>query len=284
MVDRSHLWTAGLVIASMLTLTSMPASPAHADWTLARTDAPVALVRGTNLSTARAGDTLRDGDLLETHEGVAHLQGEHGTLVALGPQTRAMLAADTRVALLHGWLKIAATACVSQACPAPRVDTERGPVDIGANAAAIIATRDDAGAIDLFSETGAQTFAAKPPATIASGRFASIDAHVHLQQSARPSDAFIAAMPVPFRDALQPLSPPKPPPGAAPSRAVNYDDIAPWLVSTLPERKSFPARFRSRVADPAFRRDIDAHLKALPDWRALLYPPARSGVRRARYP
>ncbi|WP_250517074.1 hypothetical protein [Caballeronia sp. INDeC2] len=280
MVHRSHLWITALSIA--LTLTS----PAHADWTLARADAPVAVVRGANVSAAHAGDRLRDGDLLESGDGVVHLQDEHGTLAALGPQTRAMLTADAHVALLRGWLKIAAAACAPPSCATtpvtPRVDTERGAIDIGANAAAIVATRDDA--IDIFSETGAQSFAAKPPATIADGRFASIDARARLQRSARPPDAFIAAMPVPFRDALQPLARPVPPASTTPSRAVTYDDIAPWLVSTLPARKTFPARFRSRLADAAFRRDIGTHLKALPDWRALLYPPTRSGVRRARYP
>lgn len=80
-------------------------------------------------------------------------------------------------------------------------------------------------------------------------------------------------MPVAFRDALQPLPPAKPSQNAPLSRAVNYGDISPWLVSSLPERRAFPARFRSRLADTAFRRDVDAHLKALPDWRALLYPP-----------
>jgi hypothetical protein len=275
MVHRLHFWMTGLVLALALV------SPARADWTLESTDAPVALVRGANLSEARAGETLRDGDLLESPDGVVHVRDEHGTLVALGPHTRAMLIADTHIALLRGWLKIAATDVKAQ------VDTELGTVGIGEHAAAIIATRDDAGVIDIFSESGAQRFAAKPSAaaqTVTNGGFASIDAKGVLHPSARPSDAFLASMPDPFRDALQPLTRTKPQPDAPPLRAVNYDDIAPWLVSALPERKTFPARFRPRLTDAAFRRDIDTHLKALPDWRALLHPPVRSGVRRALFP
>jgi hypothetical protein len=261
---------AGLVMALVLV------SPARADWTLESADAPVAVVRGTNLSEARAGESLHDGDLLESRDGVVHVRDGRGTLVALGAHTRAMLMADTHLALLHGWLKIAAADVKAQ------VDTERGVVGIGENAAAIIATRDEASAIDIFSETGSQTFANKE--TIANGRFASIDAQGLLHPSARPSDAFLAAMPVPFRDALQPLANARPQSAGTPLRAVGYDDIAPWLISALPARKTFPARFRPRLADAAFRRDIDTHLKALPDWRALLYPPTRSGVRRALFP
>ena len=104
-----------------------------------------------------------------------------------------------------------------------------------------------------------------------------------MQLSARPTDAFVANMPLAFRDALQPLAVAKPARSAPPSHAATYDDIAPWLDSELPERKSFPARFRSRLTDRAFRHDVQAHLNTLPDWRALLYPPERPGVRKVRY-
>ncbi|MEX3981071.1 hypothetical protein AB4Y45_19070 [Paraburkholderia sp. EG287A] len=273
-----HIWAAGFVIAAAL------ASPAYADWRLASTDAPVGVVRGANVTSAAAGDTLRDGDLLESREGVAHLQDEHGTLVALGPRTRAMLMADTHVALLSGWLKIAAAVCASARCAQVRVDMEPGALDIGASAAAIIAGPDDTQTVNVFSETGTQTFAAKPPTPIPTGRFASIGSPGHVQISARPTDAFVTGMPVAFRDALQPLAVARPAHIAPPSHAATYDDIAPWLDSKLPARKSFPARFRSRLTDRAFRHDVQAHLNTLPDWRVLLYPPERPGVRKVRYP
>ncbi|MEM5314916.1 hypothetical protein [Paraburkholderia sp. JHI869] len=285
MIHRLHLWAASIVIAAALV------SPAHAAWRLATTDAPVTVVRGANVTSAAAGETLRDGDLLESGEGVAHLQDEHGTLAALGPQTRAMLTADAHVALLSGWLKIAA-ACATAPCPQVRAETESGALDVGSNAAAIVAAPANTQTVSVFSETGAQTFAAQPPVSIASGRFASIDSRGHVQLSARPTDAFLTNMPLAFRDALQPLALAfaKPARVAPPSRAVTYDDIAPWLDSKLPARKTFPARFRSRLADRAFRHDVQAHLNTLPDWRALLYPPERHGVpdvrnvRNVRYP
>ncbi|MCP3718334.1 hypothetical protein [Paraburkholderia sp. CNPSo 3281] len=278
MIHRLHLWAAGIVIAAAL------ASPAHAAWRLASSDAPVSVVRGTNATSAAAGDTLRDGDLLESREGVAHLQDEHGTLVALGPRTRAMLMADAHVALLSGWLKIAAAACATAPCAQVRVDSESGALDVGSSAAAIVAAPEGTQTVDVFSETGTQTVAAKPPTSIPNGRFASIGSLGHVQLSGRPTDAFVTAMPVAFRDALQPLAVARPARSAPPSHAATYDDIAPWLDSRLPARKSFPARFRSRLTDRAFRHDVQAHLNTLPDWRALLYPPERPGVRKVRYP
>ncbi|WP_051481910.1 hypothetical protein [Paraburkholderia nodosa] len=278
MIHRLHLWAAGIVIAAAL------ASPAHAAWRIASSDAPVSVVRGTNVTSAAAGDILRDGDLLESRNGVAHLQDEHGTLVALGPRTRAMLMADAHVALLSGWLKIAAAACATAPCAPVRVDTEPGALDVGSGAAAIIAAPEDTQTVDVFSESGTQTFAAKPPTSIPNGRFASIGNLGHVQLSARPTDAFVTTMPVAFRDALQPLAVAKPARSAPPSHAATYDDIAPWLDSKLPARKTFPARFRSRLTDRAFRHDVQAHLNTLPDWRALLYPPERPGVRKVRYP
>jgi hypothetical protein len=277
MIHRMHTWAAGIVVAAAL------ATPAHAGWVLASTDAPLTVVRGTNVTEAAAGDTLREGDLLESREGVAQLQDGHGTLVALGPQTRAMLAGDAHVALLRGWLKIAAASCAAAPCVQARVDTERGAVDIGSNAAAVFTVPETADTFDVFSESGTQSFATRPVAAIPNGHFARIDDHAHLQLLARPPDAFVSAMPVPFRDALQPLGAVKPSRPAQPSRAVTYDDIAPWLNSALPARKTFPARFRSRLADTAFRRDIELHLKTLPDWRILLYPPVRTSVRSVRY-
>ena len=66
-------------------------------------------------------------------------------------------------------------------------------------------------------------------------------------------------MPAAFRDALQPLAIDATPSSTAlkPLRPITYDDIAPWLTSTLPARKRFAARFHTRLADSAFRADAE---------------------------
>jgi hypothetical protein len=194
--------------------------------------------------------------------------------------------------LLRGWMKIA-YACRAASCPQRIVETERGAIRLSAsasasaNTAAIVATPDDAGDIAVFSESGVQTLALKPPLTIDASSFAEIPNSAPAHILPRPSSAFLAAMPAAFRDALQPLAiGAKPASEAAlkPLRPATYDDIAPWLASTLPARKRFAARFHTRLADRAFRASIESHLDALPDWRAFLYPPARVAHSTVRYP
>jgi hypothetical protein len=217
------------------------------------------------------------------------IQDDNGTLVALGAQSRAMLQADERIALLRGWIKIA-YACKAASCPQRIVETERGAIRLstgtGTSAAAIVATPDDAGDIAVFSESGVQTLALKPPLTINAGSFAAVPDSAPAHILPRPSSAFLAAMPAAFRDALQPLAVDAKPSSAAvkPLRPATYDDIAPWLTSTLPARKRFAARFHTRLADSAFRASIESHLNALPDWRMFLYPSERVAHSTVRYP
>lgn len=115
------------------------------------------------------------------------------------------------------------------------------------------------------------------PATSASTAVA--PAPSGLAVSSRPDPTFIAAMPVAFRDALPVLSSSGPirmtPPSDA--RPVTYDEVSDWLTSTLPARRDpasrFVDRFRKRLSDASFRRDIKVHLHDLPEWHDLIYPP-----------
>ncbi|WP_213777105.1 hypothetical protein [Caballeronia sp. dw_276] len=256
-------------------------SQAHAGWTIANAEAPATVIRATNVYQLGAGEALRDDDLIESApRSVVQLQDDAGNLLALGAQTRVLLQAGLRVSLLDGWLKVA-HACVTQPCAAPVIDTERGALEFGANAAAVIAALpgadDGKSTIAVFSESGTQTLAASARrSTITPGSFAYATASAPPQIAQRPSSAFLADMPVAFRDALQrlPVTPATHDSAIKPQRAVAYDDVSAWLVSDLPARKRFPARFRPRLSDPAFRRAIDQNLKALPEWRVLLYPPA----------
>ncbi|MFM0363471.1 hypothetical protein [Paraburkholderia sediminicola] len=282
MAYRLRAWTLGIVLLAALS------SPAHAAWTLVSADSPVTVVRATNVFAFGTGESLRTDDLvLSPRQGVVQIQDDNGTLVALGAQSRVMLQADERIALLRGWIKIA-YACKAASCPQRIVETERGVIRLstGASTAAIVATPDDAGDIAVFSESGAQTLALKPPLTIDAGSFAAIPDSAPAHILPRPSSAFLAAMPAAFRDALQPLAIDAKPSSAVvqPLRAATYDDIAPWLTSTLSARKRFAARFHARLADSAFRASIASHLNALPDWRVFLYPPARATHSTVRYP
>ncbi|RKE36300.1 hypothetical protein B0G76_2465 [Paraburkholderia sp. BL23I1N1] len=284
MAYRLRAWALGVVLLATLS------SPARAAWTLVSADSPITVVRATNVFALGAGESLRADDLiLSPRQGVVQIQDDNSTLVALGAQSRVMLQADGRIAFLHGWMKIA-HACKAASCPQRIVETERGALRLSTStdaAAAIVATPDDAGDIAVFSESGVHTLALKPPQTIPAGSFAELSGNApaaHILP--RPSSAFLAAMPAAFRDALQPLTIGTTPPSAAlkPLRSATYDDIAPWLTTTLPERKRFAARFHARLADSAFRGSIANHLNTLPEWRVFLYPPIRAANNPVRYP
>jgi hypothetical protein len=283
MVYRLRAWTLGIVLLAALS------SPARAAWTLVSADSPVTVVRAANVFELGAGESLRADDvILSPRQGVVQIQDDNGTLVALGAQSRLMLQSDERIDMLGGWMKIA-PACKAAPCPQRIVETERGAIRLStsASAAAIVATPGDAGEIAVFSESGVQTLALKPPLTIDAGSFAEISGNAPAHVLPRPSSAFLAAMPVAFRDALQPLAINATPASDAapkPLRPATYDDLAPWLTSTLPARKRFAARFHTRLADSAFRASIESHLNALPDWRGFLYPPAHAARSKVRYP
>jgi hypothetical protein len=265
------------------------ASQAQAGWTIARADAPVTIIRATSVYQLSTGETLRDDDMIESApRSVVQLQDDAGHLLALGAQTRVLLQAGSRISLLDGWLKVAHT-CATPTCTALNIDTQRGSIELGANpatvdaavVAAVVAalpgTDQGKSTIAVFSESGTQTLTNSARRnTIAPGTFAYATASAPPQIAQRPSSAFLADMPVAFRDALQrlPITPPAHDSALKPPRAVTFDDVSAWLASDLPARKRFPARFRSRLTDSAFRRAIDQNLKALPEWRVLLYPPA----------
>lgn len=273
------------------------ASYAHAGWTLVRADAPVTIIHATSVYQAEAGQRLSVDDIVENPSGgVVQLQDEGGNIVALGHDTKVLLARDAHVALLRGWLKLVHMCTVAN-CDTPIVETERTrftPVDRTALViAATPADYDNADAV--FCESGsAQVFA---PET-SRGKPARVQVNVHqfalragasdtITVSASPDPAFVATMPVMFRDALRPL----PMPLAAylrnvpdrNARLVSYADISQWLVSTLAVRTDpatrFVNRFRARLTDPAFRRDIRQHVRDLPEWRVLVFPPPRLASR-----
>ncbi|HEY4294989.1 MAG TPA: hypothetical protein VGM85_00805, partial [Paraburkholderia sp.] len=108
--------------------------------------------------------------------------------------------------------------------------------------------------------------------------------------SASPDPKFVAAMPVTFRDALRPLPLPATATATARNvpvhdlRPVSYDDVSDWLGSALAVRSDpatrFTDRFRTRLSDPAFRRDVKQHIRDLPDWRPLVFPPPPRPVSR----
>jgi hypothetical protein len=264
---------------------------AHAGWTLVRADTPITTIHAASVYQAEAGQRFAPDDLVENLTGgVAQLQDESGNLIALGPDTRAMLTGDAHIALLRGWLKMLHTCSVAN-CATPVVETARTRITVADHAALVIAAAPSgyASADAVFCESGAAQLLALDKA-IARAAEVRLDAHQFALRaqanqtfavSASPTPDFVAAMPLPFRDALRPLPVPASPrnPPAHGQRPVAYDDVADWLSSALAVRTAqstrFTVRFRARLSDPSFRRAVQQHVNALPDWQPLVSPQPR---------
>lgn len=273
------------------------ASYAHAGWTLARADTPVTAIHATSVYQAEAGQRLSQDDIVDTPStGVAQIQDESGNIVALGHHTRVLLTRDAHVALLRGWVKVL-SACSVANCKPPAVDTERTRFTLADRAALVIAATppgyDSADA--AYCESGSAQLLA-----LGKSRDAPVEVRIDAHQfalhaktneaisvSASPEPNFVATMPVTFRDSLRTLPLPTNPRGLAihEPRPVTYDDISDWLGSTLAVRTDpatrFTERFRARLSDPAFRRDVRQHIRELPDWRPLVFPQPRPMSRAA---
>ncbi|WP_414447895.1 hypothetical protein AB4851_15110 [Burkholderia sp. 22PA0099] len=270
---------------------------ARADWTLVRAEpsgAPVTTIHAASLYTAQAGQRFAQDDIVETPpDSAIQLQDGNGNLLAFGPGTRAMLTRDAHVALLRGWLKLV-RACTGNGagCAAPVVETADTRIVPANDTALVIASAPGSGGVDaVFCERGAAQVVAlgaphgKSSVIHIDAQGAAYASHPRqgatLPLSRGPDPAFVAAMPVGFRDALRPLPMPAATHGtpARGLRPVAYADVADWLDSALAVRTDpatrFAARFRSRLSDPAFRAEVKQHVDALPDWRVLVFPPPR---------
>lgn len=272
-----------LTVCCLLLGFAMPPAMAQAPAAravLTQVDAPLRLIRGAAVYRAASGVALQKDDILESGPGGAQVEIGPDAIVALGPQTRIMLAnlpADARapldIALLQGWLKVqdkgGRAAIVT---PALQLAFANGSTIVHA------ADGEDA----VFAEEGEQQLTrldkldakGKPPLKLASEQYAALEPGKPQAAPGRPPRAFITAMPPSFRDRLAP-APDVPKAGkVAPvkEREANFADIEAWLQAALPVHKTFVARFRPRLADPAFRKALDAALGQTADWKPVLHP------------
>jgi hypothetical protein len=262
---------------------------ANAGWTLVQADAPVTVIHDSSQYRTGGVQRFAVNDMIETPAaGGVQIQDDAGDSILLGHDTRAMLMRDGQIALLQGWLKMLHE-CSAPNCAAAVIDTAGARIELGERTAVVIAVsppnyrNTDA----VFCESGTASLLAigdphgKPiPFRLNAQQFtARTTADPAPSAVSHPDPAFIAAMPVNFRDAVRPLPIPQDAHDASPHgmQPVSYDDVADWLNSGLAARTqaatSFATRFQARLSDAVFRRAIKQHLRALPEWRPLLYPP-----------
>jgi len=237
---------------------------------------PLHVIRGTSVMQGVEGMKLRPGDILETGPaGAAQAQLEFtsGAIIELGPSTQVYLLSETgstaNLVLLSGWLKGETTAgSYVYSSPLASATTKGGNV-------LLHATADNA---DVFVEHGVASVSGGSGAAIPSSVdkiFFTHKAGKPLLPAGRPSQDFIAGMPISFRDVLpsrlEKFASKKP---AVPKvdHEVTYAEIERWLLLPAAWRRNFAARFSPRLHDSAFRQAISDHIGALPDWGPFLHP------------
>lgn len=270
------------IAATSACVHAIAAGAADAGAMVALADKPVRIIRGAQLYQGVSGTLVMKDDMIESGLGGAQIELGTDHIVALGPQTRLYLLApgsdgqgQAEIALLQGWIKIRnGSSSVTQIAT--------GTLQAGvAQGAAIV--HSEAGKDELFADSGEQQAArlddkGKPgvPVKVPAESYAFVDTGKPLVLQARPAKTFLAAMPPPFRDRLAPgpaLGKAARQP-AIKDRDVIFADVEAWLSSNLAVRKTFVARFRPRLKDAQFRKELDQALGQGSEWQSVLHPPA----------
>jgi hypothetical protein len=237
-------------------------------------DSPLRVIRGVSVLQGGEGIRLRQGDILETGPATtaqAQLELSGGAIVELGPSSQVFLytqgGAAAEMVLLSGWLKGETTSgSFRYSSPLAAATTKGGNVLLHATA----------GDVDIFVERGAASVSiasAAPVASSADKVFFTRRAGKPLTAAGRPSQDFIGAMPVSFRDVLPSrlarFAGAKPPVPKS-DHDVSYAEIERWLTSSW--GRGLVARFKPRLQDSAFRQAIEGHLATLPEWEPVVHP------------
>jgi hypothetical protein len=240
-------------------------------------DHPVRLIRGAAVYKAGSGVAVQKDDILETEATGAQVEAGADAIVALGPQSRvlvASLAADGKssveLELLQGWAKVYAKGRrATVVTPALQVTVPSGSTIVHAGE----------GLDAVFAEEGEQQVArAGTTLKLAAEQYAGIDTSKQQLVTSRPPRTFVSALPPAFRDHLARVPGVKNAGKVAPvkERDAAFADVDDWLATTLPARRRFVARFKPRLLDPDFRKQLDRALGRSPDWKPVLYPARRS--------
>jgi len=282
-----HAWDVRRPLLALLLCGAAGAAWAQAVATLTMAEKPVRIVRGSAVYKAVTGTIVQKDDLIETGDGAAQVEAGSGAIFALGPQTKvhvASLATDAKGAtdlqLLQGWVKLA-----SKTAQRPQVSSAAFQVGFAGGA---VIVNSKPGKDALFADEGEQLAArlddkGKPgaPVKIASEQFAFALPGQPLVVQARPAKDFLGEMPPAFRDRLAPV-PASLRGGKLPAtkeREADFADVAPWLASALPVRKTFVARFRGRLKDAKFRSQLEQAMGKDSEWKAVLNPAVPKPVR-----
>ena len=272
--------TSRFIVAFLLVLFAASAAAAEAGiYTMV--DGDVRVLRETAWYRLVPGARARDGDIVDAINEYSQVQLEWtggGVMNLQGPalvHTGAVVAADSKsgaaeLLVRRGWIKAAAGK------RAMRLRLPNATLDF---VGAIVVARGDAEHSELFVESGSAKFApvaargkAQAPLDAKSGEYLERVGDRAAVAQPRPPQAFVAALPRQFRDALPALAANfAEEPELVRGREITLAEAEPWLAPGA-SRRTFVRRFTPRLSDPAFRAGVNARITAYPEWDRILHP------------
>ena len=272
--------TSRFIVAFLLVLFAASAAAAEAGiYTMV--DGDVRVLRETAWYRLVPGARARDGDIVDAINEYSQVQLEWtggGVMNLQGPalvHTGAVVAADNKsgaaeLLVRRGWIKAAAGK------RAMRLRLPNATLDF---VGAIVVARGDAEHSELFVESGSAKFApvaargkAQAPLDAKSGEYLERVGDRAAVAQPRTPQAFVAALPRQFRDALPALAANfAEEPELVRGREITLAEAEPWLAPGA-SRRTFVRRFTPRLSDPAFRAGVNARITAYPEWDRILYP------------
>ncbi len=247
--------------------------------TLTLLEGPAALVIGAQAFDAQEGLRLAAGTLIETgaNTGLLRLEAADGSLIDLGPGSRALLQPARRgtaapgLYLLSGWVKLQSGAQQAHGgllSPQVELESAQGSVVLQVSSG-LVALFCESGSVKLIERTGA-----KARQVVTAGASYQRQGGKGGELLPRPDPAWLRTVPRAFRDPIPPrlarFSASAPTPAAQP--APRYENLAAWLQGEPSLRREFPRRFAPLLRDPAFRAEVAKNLGAHPEWEPVLFP------------
>jgi hypothetical protein len=245
-----------------------------------------ALLRGTTRYVLLEGVRLAPGDIVHTADKTfVHLEFTDGSRIDLGANTRLLSVAapasrgvksagTNELFLLSGLMKFSGGKTMNTkhryATPHFTLTASESVavVQIAATDAAVFI---ESGEVDL-AELGPKTSSA--PQRLRPGEFYSRKNGQKSTIAARPSQAFVGALPRTFLETIPSRLSRFKDRETAPKRAdeITYADVETWLKTSRNVRRPLVQRWRSRATDPAFRNALIANLKDHREWDPILFP------------
>ena len=245
------------------------------------------LLRGLSRYALAEGVRLEQGDILELGDkALSQIEFTDGSIVDLAPQSRFLVLAYPgpgarapgagELFLLRGWMKFS----TSQQ-PTRLVGRYSSPLVELSTADATAVVQVSGAEASVFMESGEARVAqissngkAGDAVRVKGSQFFSCKQDQRCAVAARPSQAFLAALPRSFMDTLPSRLAKFKDRKVVPKRSgdFTYAEVQDWVNSVPAVRRAMVSHWQAKLNEPAFRSAIAAGLREHPEWDRLINP------------